>query len=70
MAQNKIIRVSEKFNKEIEDIQKKRVENGVDKKEISKPGISDLIITHNSWNEMKQNIIKFNFELEKLIENE
>ena len=65
MAQNKIVRVSEKFNAEMGDIQKKRVENGLDEQEVSKPRVSDLIRKHNAWPQMKQDIINFNFDLEK-----
>lgn len=65
MAQNKIIRVSEKFNEEIEDIQEKRIENGFEEEKLSKPKISDLIRKHNDWSKVKQDLINFNFALEE-----
>jgi hypothetical protein len=64
MAQNKIIRVSEKFNKEMEDIQKKRIENGFDEEKVSKPKVSDLIRKHKFWPKLKQDLINFSFSLE------
>ena len=64
MVKNKIIRVSEDYDSEIEGIQEKRIEKGVDEKKISKPKISDLIINHKRWDEIKEDIINFNLSLE------
>lgn len=59
---NKIIRVSEDFNKELEDVQKKRKENGFDEeKEPSKPTLTQLIRHHELWPKIKADLLHFDF---------
>ncbi len=65
MVKNKIIRVSEDFDSELEDIQDKRIEKGLDERKISKPRISDLLRKHELWNKIKEDLINFNFNIEK-----
>ena len=56
---NKLIRVSTGFDEQLEDIQK-------EVPGISKPKITELIVTHNKlWSKMKQEIINFNLSLDK-----
>ena len=61
---NKLIRVSNNFDKEITNVQNKRIEIGMDETFVSKPKITDLIIKHNHWFKLKDDIINFNFEEE------
>jgi hypothetical protein len=58
---NELIRVSKKFNEELENIQKKRIDIGLDEKETSKPKLTDLIVKHKSWSNIKEDMVKFNF---------
>ena len=62
---NKLIRVSTNFDNTLINIQNKRVEYGKDNKFVSKPKITELIIKHRLWNNMKNDLISFNFEEEE-----
>jgi len=62
---NELIRVSINFDNEIMDIQKKRIENGMDEALISKPKVTELIIKHINWNKIKQDVIAYNFNAEE-----
>lgn len=62
-AINITARIGETFNKEIEEIKKKRLELGVDKKKKSTRRLTDLIVKHNSWPIIKREMVKI--ELEK-----
>ena len=66
MVKNKIIRVSEDFDSEIENIQDKRIEKGLDEEKTSKPKISDLIRKHKLWNQLKEDVINFDFNLQNV----
>lgn len=59
------IRVSCKFNNEIEDIIRKRIEQGKDDDILSRPRITELIVRHKSFPQIKQDIIDFDIEVEK-----
>lgn len=61
---NQLIRVSKNFDNEIVDAQNKRLEYGRDENVVSKPKITELIIRHQSWRGIKDDIINFNFEEE------
>jgi hypothetical protein len=50
---NKIIRVSKKFDEEISEI--------ANKKSISKPKVTDLIVKHKTWVQIKEDIFNFVF---------
>ena len=52
-------RIGERFNKEIEEIKRKRIDSGIDKKKKSTRFLSDLIIRHKCWKEIKKDIIIF-----------
>lgn len=56
---NVTTRVGERFNKEVEEIKKKRIELGIDKKKKSTRFLSDLIVRHLLWKKIKEEIIKF-----------
>lgn len=55
-------RICAEFNKELEDIIKKRVEKGTDKKKKSKKKLTNLIIKHIRWKEMKHDLMDINLE--------
>lgn len=59
---NQLIRVSKNFNDEIIDILNKRIEYGRDESLTSKPKITELIVKHNFWGDVKEDLINFNFE--------
>lgn len=60
-SSNTLIRVANKFKTEIEDIQEKRIELGLDDEPISKPKITELLIKHKLWpDNIKSDIINFN----------
>lgn len=62
---NEIIRVDFKFKEELEKIQEKRIEKGLDDYEMSKPRITQLIRRHVNWPLIKEDLINFNQHLEK-----
>lgn len=62
---NRLVRVDNDFDNEIEDVILKRIENGIDEKPTSKPKITGLISKHLSWSRMKQDLINFRFGLDK-----
>ena len=59
---NVLIRISKEFNEDLEEIIKKRVEIRKDTKIISKPKLTNLIMKHENWGEIKNDCIHFNFE--------
>ena len=65
---NKLIRVSNLFNKKLENIDEKRLEIGLDK--LSHPKKTDLIIKHKNWINEEQDIIHFNTNIEEGKEDE
>ena len=60
---NKLIRVSAKFDKNIDIINDKREENGFDR--LFKPKITDLIVRHDQWIIIKKDIINFKVDKEE-----
>ncbi len=62
---NVTARIGEDFNKELEDIIKKRIEIGKDKKKKSKRRLTNLIVKHRDWNTIKNDTIEVNLEDEK-----
>ncbi len=60
---NKLIRVSTKFDKNIDIINDKREENGFDR--LFKPKITDLIVRHDHWRTIKEDIINFDVDKEE-----
>lgn len=52
-------RLGERFTKEINEIKEKRIEEKTDKKKKSTRFLSDLIVKHKDWKNIKKDIIKF-----------
>lgn len=61
---NELIRVSKKFNEELEDVQQRRIDIGFDEMKTSKPKLTDLVVKHKFWNNVKDDMINFNFFME------
>lgn len=59
--ENVITRIGEEFSKELEEIKKIRIEEGIDKKKKSLRALTNLIITHEGWAKIKEDIIKWKF---------
>lgn len=55
--ENKTTRVHPKFKEELNDIKKKRIKDGLDKKKKSDRAITGLIIRHDYWKDIKGDII-------------
>ena len=55
---DKNIRVDKNFNKQIEDIKKKRLSRKIDKDKISSSAITKLIPKHKDWGKVKKDIIE------------
>ena len=58
----KLVRVGEEFNKEIEFIKNKRLELGIDKVKKSTKILTNILIEHDIWNRMKEDIINLKIE--------
>lgn len=58
---NIITRVSTSFNEDLEEIQVDRVNKDMEEFPISKPKITDLIVKHKSWGQMKEDCKNFLF---------
>lgn len=58
---NKLIRVSNEFDDELDKIQEERIGAGVDETKTSKPKITGLIVKHNLWTRIKEDLIMFKF---------
>lgn len=56
-------RVGHRFDKEIEEIRIARIDNKKSKEKISMAKISNLIVRHNKFKEIKEDIIKLEEEL-------
>lgn len=57
---NTLVRVSNLFDEELEDIINKRIENGFDLQPLSKPKITELIVKHKTlWPGLKDDILNF-----------
>lgn len=55
---NVTTRIHPDFKEELLEIKKERIENGMDKKKKSDRVITKLIIKHNSWEDIKEDIIE------------
>ena len=56
---DKTIRVSSRFNEELEEIKKKRKESGIDKKRVSGIALTSLIPRHKLWKKIKEEMIEY-----------
>ena len=56
-SKSHLTRIGEDFSKEIEDIKKKRLEFGIDKKRKSTRRLTNLIIKHDDWKKIKGDTI-------------
>lgn len=65
MEPNKTTRVGQKFNDEIEEIKKARVDSGIDKKKKSTKTLTNLITEHKAWGKIKKDTIEINLEAKK-----
>lgn len=61
----KLTRVGSHFIDEIEDIQKKRLEKSVDRKKKSIKFLTDKIIKHSDWVNIRKDFLKQIFKEEK-----
>ena len=61
-SENKQARIGERFNREIDQIKEKRIELGIDRKRKSTRLLTELIIRHDSWPEMKRDMANLNLE--------
>ncbi len=59
---SKLIRVHQKFDDKMEDINNKREEKGLDK--LSKPKITELIIRHKQWKSIESGFVNFDINAE------
>lgn len=55
-------RVGKRFHEEIENIKDERLLNGKSKERPSTPKISNLIVKHKLWKEIKEDIINLKGE--------
>jgi len=60
---NTLIRVNNKFDEAIDNINEKREASGFDK--LSKPKTTELVVRHKEWVQIENDIIHFNVELEE-----
>ena len=58
MNKDLVRRIGKEFNNELREIEKKRKEKK--RKKMSRGKITDLIVKHNSWELIKNDLIKFN----------
>lgn len=64
MTKNITVRIDPKFNDELEDIKKKRLERKTDKKRISVRKLTSLIPRYKKWGKMKEEMIDYSFRKE------
>ncbi len=55
-------RIGELFNEELESIKNERLRNGMDKKKKSTKKLTNLIIRHDSWAQLKEDMINLSTE--------
>ena len=60
--ENKITRIDQRLDEEMEDIRRLRKELGIDKTKISDRAITNLIVRHKLWKRIKQDIITYEDE--------
>lgn len=59
---NKTQRIGDRFNTELEKIKDRRIELKIDKTRRSTRELTNLITRHNSWEEIKEDLVKVNPE--------
>jgi len=59
---NVTARIGEDFSRELEEIKKERVAQGVDKKKKSTRRLTNLMIKHKDFQKIKEDTIKINLE--------
>jgi len=59
---DKTIRISSRFNDEIEEVKEKRKEIKIDKKRISSRALTSLIPRHKLWKKIKEDMIEYKFK--------
>ena len=64
---NKLQRIGEVFDKEIEDIKTQRLLLGLDKKKKSTRALTDLLVTHTQWSTIKDEMVRFDFHKKEII---
>lgn len=55
-------RIGDKFLKELDYINKKRLDLGIDKKKRSVRALTNVIIRHEAWEKIKRDTIDLNME--------
>lgn len=53
------IRVGTTFREELEEIKRRRIESGIDKCKKSDRILTSLIVKHNLWKEIKEEMIEY-----------
>ena len=64
-SKNVTSRIGEDFSKEIEEIKEERLKRGIDKKRKSTRILTNLIVTHSGWPNIKEDTIKENLKEKK-----
>lgn len=62
--ESKLNRIGIAFDNEIEEIKKQRVDKGIDKKKRSTRKLTNLIIKHRDWKDIKKDLIELNLDKE------
>ncbi len=63
--EDKTIRVDTRFNKEIGEIKKARLDSKIDEKKTSDRAITSLIPRHKLWAKIKKDILGYRFKNEE-----
>ena len=66
---DKTIRIDPRFNNEIQEIKKERLDNKIDKKKVSDRAITSLIPRHKLWARIKRDILEYRFKNEESFES-
>lgn len=64
-GKNVTARIGKAFSEELEFIKKERLDRCIDKKKKSTKKLTNLIITHRDWLNIKADIVKVNLENDK-----
>ena len=59
---NVTARIGEEFSKELEEIKKERVDQGIDKKKKSTRKLTNLMVKHKYFKKIKEDTVKINLE--------
>lgn len=57
VTENHTVRVGENFQKEIQEIKEKRIESRIDEKKKSTRVLSNLLVRHKLWPQIKEEMI-------------